>query len=152
MNVRGYGRRSDDDQSAYSPPAQERACKDWTRANGHEWKGWFFDDDLSGKREDRPELQKLLRAAQADPGSIVVVHKFDRLNRDTEALLRIVYKVLLPKRVQVHSISEVFDPYTPLGKVMLTIGGSVSTSAGLEAALTTWDAFPARWLTWQAAA
>ena len=73
-------------------------------------------------------------------------------NRDTEALLRIVYKVLLPKRVQVHSISEVFDPYTPLGKVMLTIGGSVSTSAGLEAALTTWDAFPARWLTWQAAA
>lgn len=127
MNVRGYGRRSDDDQSAYSPPAQERACKDWARANGHEWKGWFFDDDLSGKREDRPELQKLLRAAQADPGSIVVVHKFDRLNRDTEALLRIVYKVLLPKRVQVHSISEVFDPYTPLGKVMLTIGGSVST-------------------------
>lgn len=64
MNVRGYGRRSDDDQSAYSPPAQERACKDWTRANGHEWKGWFFDDDLSGKREDRPELQKLLRTAR----------------------------------------------------------------------------------------
>ena len=29
--------------------------------------------------------------------------------------------------MQVHSISEVFDPYTPLGKVMLTIGGSVST-------------------------
>lgn len=27
-----------------------------------------------------------------------------------------------------------------------------ATSAGLEAALTTWDAFPARWLTWQAAA
>ena len=127
MNVRGYGRRSDDDQSAYSPPAQARACEAWARAGGHEWKGWYFDDDLSGKREDRPQLLELLRVAQADPGSIVIVHKFDRLNRDTEALLRIVYKVLLPKRVQVHSVSEIFDPYTPLGKVMLTIGGSVST-------------------------
>jgi DNA invertase Pin-like site-specific DNA recombinase len=87
----------------------------------------YIDDDLSGKREDRTRFQQLLADAKADPGSIVVVHKFDRLARDTEVLLRVIYKELKPKRVHVVSVSEAIDPYTPLGKAMLTVSGSFST-------------------------
>lgn len=125
MNVRGYGRTSTDDQSGFSLPAQKRACEEWAKANGHTWAGWFYDDDLSGKREDRPKFQALINAAKDDPGSIVIVHKFDRLARDTEILLRIVYKEL--RRVRVLSVTESIDLYTPLGKVMFTMQGSLST-------------------------
>jgi DNA invertase Pin-like site-specific DNA recombinase len=127
MRARLYIRRSDDDQSAYSPEAQERRARDYCAARGYVVVGVHLDDDLSGKLEHRGNLQRLLAAAMADPGSVVVVDKFDRLARDTELLLRTVYKTLLPRRVTVESVTESIDPYTPLGKAMLTVSGSFST-------------------------
>lgn len=127
QHYRGYGRRSDDDQSAWSPEAQERAARTRCDERGGLWCGWYLDDDISGTREDRPAFQQLLKDAAADPDSIVVVHKFDRIARDTETLLRVVYKVLWTKRVRVESVAEAIDPYTPLGKMMLTLSGGVST-------------------------
>ncbi len=127
MRARLYVRRSDDDQSAYSPEAQERRGRDHCAARGYDVAGVYLDDDLSGKLEHRGNLQRMIADATADPGSVVVVDKFDRLARDTELLLRTVYKVLLPKRVTVESVTEAIDPYTPLGKAMLTVSGSFST-------------------------
>ena len=126
-NARIYIRRSDDDQSAYSPEAQERQCREWCTQYAHTVVGVYIDDDLSGTRDDRPNLQRLVKEARADAGSLVVVHKFDRLARDTEVLLRTVYKELLPRRVRVESVMERIDAYTPLGKLMLTYSGGVST-------------------------
>jgi DNA invertase Pin-like site-specific DNA recombinase len=125
--ARIYIRRSDDDQSTWSPEAQEREDRRWCGDHGHEVIELYIDDDLSGKREDRPRFQQLLADAKADRGSLVIVHKFDRLARDTETLLRIVYKELLPRQVHVASVTEAIDPYTPLGKMMLTLSGGVST-------------------------
>src|ERR1041384_3833730 len=116
VRARIYIRRSDDEQSTWSPEAQEREDRRWCADKGHEIVGVYIDDDLSGKREDRTRFQQLLNDAKADPGSIVVVHKFDRLARDTEVLLRVVYKELLPRRVKVFSVLEQIDPYNPLGK------------------------------------
>lgn len=127
MRARLYIRRSDDDQSAYSPEAQERRERDYCATRGYAVVGVYTDDDLSGKLEHRGNLQRMLADACADPGSVVVVDKYDRLARDTELLLRTVYKVLLPKRVTVESVTESIDPYTPLGKAMLTVSGSFST-------------------------
>jgi DNA invertase Pin-like site-specific DNA recombinase len=127
MRARLYIRRSDDDQSAYSPEAQERRGRDHCAARGHVVVGAYLDDDLSGKLEHRGNLQRLLADAAADPGSVVVVDKFDRLARDTELLLRTIYKTLLGRRVSVESVTEAIDPYTPLGKMMLTVSGGVST-------------------------
>src|SRR5690349_23845445 len=118
--ARIYIRRSEDDQSGYSPEAQDRESRRWCDDHGHELVAEpYTDDDLSGGRENRTNFQRLLTNAKADPGSIIVVHKFDRLARDTEVLLRVIYKELLPKRIKVYSVLESFDPYTPLGKMML---------------------------------
>jgi len=125
--ARIYIRRSDDDQSAYSPEAQDRRLRDHCAARGHTIVEAYLDDDTSGKLELRGNLQRMLKDAAADPGSVVVVDKFDRLARDTELLLRTIYKTLLPKRVTVESVTESIDPYTPLGKMMLTVSGGVST-------------------------
>lgn len=125
-NARIYIRRSDNEQSGFSPAAQEREARRWCEDNGHTIAGIYIDDDLSGKREDRSEFQRLLTEAKADRGSIVVVHKFDRLARDTEVILRIVYTELLPKRVRVFSALENFDIYTPHGKAMLSVSATFS--------------------------
>lgn len=127
MRARLYIRRSDDDQSAYSPEAQERRARDHCAARGHVVVGVYTDDDLSGKIEHRGNLQRMLADATSDPGSVVVVDKFDRLARDTELLLRTIYKTLHSRRVTVESVTESIDPYTPLGKMMLTVSGGVST-------------------------
>lgn len=125
--ARIYIRRSDDEQSAYSPEAQRRACELYAAQHGHVVVGTFEDDDASGKVEKRPGLQELLKTAKADRGSLIIVHRFDRFARDTEALLRIVYKVLEPAGVLVTSASEAINPYEPIGKMMLTVSGGVST-------------------------
>ena len=85
--ARIYIRRSDDDQSAWSPQAQERQGRQWCEQNGHEVVDVYVDDDLSSRRADRPDFERLQRDAIADPGSLVVVHKVDRLARDTELIL-----------------------------------------------------------------
>lgn len=125
--ARIYIRRSDDEQSGFSPAAQERVARRWCADNGREVVAVYTDDDLSGKREDRSAFQQMLKEAKADPDSIIVVHKFDRLARDTETILRIVYKELLPKRVKVFSALENFDIYTPHGKAMLSVSATFST-------------------------
>lgn len=126
--ARIYIRRSNEDQSAFSPEAQCRQCRQWCATNGHEVvEPLYVDDDISGMREDRPQLQRLIADARTDPGSLVVVHKLDRLARDTEMMLRIVYKQLLPRRVQVESVSERMDFYTPVGKALLTVSGAFAT-------------------------
>lgn len=125
--ARIYIRRSDEDQSALSPEAQDREGRRWCTQHEHEVVEVYKDDDLSGGKEDRTNFQRLLADAKADPGSIIVVHKFDRLARDTEVLLRVIYKELLPRRVKVYSVMESIDLYTPLGKAMLTVSGSFST-------------------------
>ena len=118
-DARGYGRRSDDDQSTFSPAAQQRAVEAWCQANGHTLVAWYFDDDLSGKKEDRDNFQLLLNDACAHPGSLVIVHKIDRLARDTEVILN-RHKRLRKARVRLCSVSEPIDFDTPFGTVVLT--------------------------------
>src|SRR5262245_10018627 len=121
--ARIYIRRSDDDQSGFSPEAQDRECRAWCATPGHTVVGIYTDDHLSGRQEERAQFQQMLADAKDDPGSLIVVHKYDRLARDTELILRTVYKTLLPKRVRVASVSEAFDIYTPQGKAFLTVVG-----------------------------
>jgi site-specific DNA recombinase len=123
--ARIYIRRSDDDQSAWSPEAQEREARRWCADNGHEVVGVYIDDDFSGRREERPEFQRLLTEAKADPGSLVVVHKFDRVGRDAEVILR-TYKELKRRRVKLISVSERFDPDEPIGAFMLSVSAGAA--------------------------
>jgi len=79
----------------------------------------YVDDDLSGKRADRPDFERLLSDACADPDSIVLVHKIDRLARDTELILN-RHKKLRKHRVKLISIMEPIDYDTPFGTTALT--------------------------------
>src|SRR3954469_15464246 len=117
--ARVYIRRSSEEQSAWSPQAQERLARQWCEQNAHELVDIYIDDDFSGRRADRPDFERLQRDAIADPGSFVVVHKVDRLGRDTELILN-RHKCFKRNKIKLVSICEPIDFDTPYGTVILT--------------------------------
>jgi site-specific DNA recombinase len=118
-HARIYIRRSDDDQSTYSPEAQERQNRLYCELHQHTVVEVFLDDDLTGTKESRPAFKRLIEAACADPSSVVIIHKIDRLARDAEVVLRTIKK-FDKYNVTLISVSEQIDFSTPIGRVMLT--------------------------------
>lgn len=77
-----------------------------------------FEEKVSAKDTNRPELQKLLEFARE--GDTIVVHDFSRLARNTKDLLEITER-LTAKGVTLISNKENIDTSTATGKLMLTM-------------------------------
>ena len=82
----------------------------------------IFEEKVSAKDTNRPELKKLLEFARE--GDTIVVHDFSRLARNTKDLLDIVER-LNDKGVTLISNKENIDTSTPSGKLMLTMIGAI---------------------------
>ena len=101
----------------------------------------IFEEQASGGRWDRPELQRLL--GHLRPGDVVVVWKLDRLSRSLKDLLAIMDKVT-QAQAGFRSLTEAIDTTTPAGRMMMQIVGSFAeferamlrerTQAGLDEA------------------
>jgi len=83
----------------------------------------YFEEKISGKNTDRPELNKLL--AFARNGDTVYIDDFSRLARNTKDLLEII-ETFEANGVQVISNKERLDTGTPQGKLMLTVMGAIA--------------------------
>lgn len=77
-----------------------------------------FEEKLSGKNTDRPQLQAML--AYLREGDTLYVESFSRLARSTRDLLNIV-NTLTEKGVSFVSLKENVDTTTSQGKFMLTV-------------------------------
>ena len=77
-----------------------------------------FEEKLSGKNTDRPQLQAML--AYLREGDTLYVESFSRLYRSTRDLLNIV-NTLTEKGVSFVSLKENVDTTTSQGKFMLTV-------------------------------
>ena len=77
-----------------------------------------FEEKLSGKNTDRPQLQAML--AYLREGDTLYVESFSRLARSTRDLLNIV-NTLTEKGVSFVSLKENVDNTTSQGKFMLTV-------------------------------
>lgn len=120
MRAAIYIRRSRDEQSEYSPEAQERQCRLYCELHGFEAvKTAYVDDDYSGTRSDRPDFERMLDDARAGKIQAVVVHKLDRLARNAELALRTINE-LERLNVTFISVSENIDFSTPMGRMVLT--------------------------------
>jgi DNA invertase Pin-like site-specific DNA recombinase len=88
---------------------------------------------ISGAKDSRPELNRLLADAHKRRFDVVAVWKFDRFARSTSHLLRALetFKTL---GVEFCSFSEQLDTSTPAGKMVFTVLGAV---AELERSLIT---------------
>ncbi|MFT9848984.1 recombinase family protein [Aneurinibacillus sp. REN35] len=101
----------------------------------------IYTEKMSGKRDDRPELQRCLDALRN--GDTLVVYKLDRLGRSTFKLLELTAE--LEKRgVEFVSIRDNIDTSTAVGKAMFRMMAVLAemerdiiaerTQAGLQAA------------------
>lgn len=87
-----------------------------------------YEDKLSGKDRNRPQLELML--ANLRSGDIVNVHSMDRLARNTRDLLNIVNEINnIGATIKFHKENLTFEPCKedPYQKLMMTMLGAVST-------------------------
>jgi DNA invertase Pin-like site-specific DNA recombinase len=87
--------------------------------------GEYVDVGISGIKERRPELDRLMSDAHRRKFEIVVVWKFDRFARSVSHLPRAL-ETSRALGVEFVSFSEQLDTSTPAGKLVFTVLGAVA--------------------------
>lgn len=88
MNVVIYARFSSSSQREASIEEQVKICREYANKNKHAVIKIYSDNAISGKTDDRPQLQKLLADSSRLMFQGVLVYSIDRFGRDlTQTLL-----------------------------------------------------------------
>jgi DNA invertase Pin-like site-specific DNA recombinase len=95
-----------------------------------ERRGWavfdtYVDNGVSGKRDSRPALNRLMEDAHARRFDVVVCWRFDRFSRSVSHLCRAL-ETFNALDIQFVSLCEQVDTNTPTGKLVFTILGAVA--------------------------
>src|SRR5579863_5563489 len=108
-----------------SPAMQTRELEEYCQRRGWEVAGCYVDTGISGAKESRPELDRLIADAHRRRFDAVAVWKFDRFARSVSHLLRALetFKAL---GIDFVSLSEQMDTSTPTGKMVFTVLGAVA--------------------------
>ena len=98
-------------------------------------RGWqateFIDQGISGAKEKRPALDRLLREVKARRVDVVVVAAFDRVGRSVRHLVETL-ELFRHLGVEFVSLREQIDTGSPLGQAVFTI---IAAIAQLERSL-----------------
>ena len=88
MNAVIYARFSSSSQREASIEQQVKVCREYAERNKHAVIKVYSDCAISGKTDDRPQLQKLLSDSSRQMFQAVLVYSIDRFGRDlTQTLL-----------------------------------------------------------------
>ena len=93
--------------------------RDWNLADE------YVDVGISGTKEKRPQLDRLMADAHKRRFDIVVVWKFDRFARSVSHLLRAL-ETFQALGIEFVSLTEGVDTSTPAGKMVFTVLGAVA--------------------------
>jgi DNA invertase Pin-like site-specific DNA recombinase len=104
---------------------QTRELREYCNLRGWKLTGQYVDEGISGTKDSRPELNKLMADAHRRRFDAVVVWRFDRFARSVSHLLRALetFKAL---GIEFVSLSEQVDTSTPTGKMVFTVLGAVA--------------------------
>ena len=107
------------------PEMQLRELREYCGRRGWTLAAEYIDNGISGAKETRPELDKLMADAGRRRFDAVVVWKFDRFARSVTHLLRALdtFRAL---GVEFVSLSESLDTSTPAGRMVFTVLGAVA--------------------------
>jgi DNA invertase Pin-like site-specific DNA recombinase len=108
-----------------SPEMQLRELREFVHRRGWQVATEYVDEGISGSKEKRPELDKLMSAAHKRHFDVVIVWKFDRFARSVSHLLRAL-ETFQALGVEFVSLSEQKDTSTPTGKMVFTVLGAVA--------------------------
>ena len=107
------------------PEMQLRELREYCQRRGWEVSQEYVDVGISGAKEKRPELDRLLADAHRRHFDAVVVWRFDRFARSVSHLLRAL-DIFRSLGIEFVSLSEQVDTSTPTGKMIFTVLGAVA--------------------------
>ena len=104
---------------------QLRELREYCGRRGWIVAGEYVDAGISGAKDRRPELDRLMAEAYRRRFDVVAVWKFDRFARSVSHLLRALdtFRVL---GIEFASLSESLDTATPAGRMVFTVLGAVA--------------------------
>jgi len=107
------------------PTMQTRELEEYCQRRGWEVHDTYVDNGYSGKKDSRPNLNRMMQDAHERRFDVVVVWRFDRFARSVSHLLRAL-ETFNSLGVQFVSLSEQVDTSTPTGKMVFTVLGAVA--------------------------
>jgi DNA invertase Pin-like site-specific DNA recombinase len=124
MRVAIYARVSTAN-NGQDPTVQTRELREYAERRGWKVFAEYVDIGVSGTKETRPELDRLMADAHRRRFDAVVVWKFDRFARSVSHLLRAL-ETFRAQGIEFVSFSEQLDTSTPAGKMVFTVLGAVA--------------------------
>ncbi len=107
------------------PTMQTRELEEFCQRRGWDISGRYVDQGVSGAKDSRPELNRLMADAHSRRFDVVAVWKFDRFARSVSHLLRAL-ETFQALGIEFVSLSEQVDTSTPTGKMVFTVLGAVA--------------------------
>jgi len=121
LKVAIYSRKSVETDTGESIKNQITICKQYFKRQNEECKFEIFEDEgFSGSNINRPSFQRMMELAKIKQFDIIAVYKIDRIARNIVDFVN-VYDELDKLNIKLISITEGFDPSTPVGKMMMMI-------------------------------
>ena len=108
-----------------NPEVQTRAIEEYCQRRGFEIFSVYVDRGVSGKKDSRPQLNRMMEDAHQRRFDVIVVARFDRFARSVSHLLRAL-ETFNALGIQFVSLAEQVDTSTPTGKMIFTVLGAVS--------------------------
>jgi DNA invertase Pin-like site-specific DNA recombinase len=108
-----------------SSEMQLRELREYCERRGWQIAGEYVDVGISGTKDKRPQLDRMMADAHKRRFDVVAVWKFDRFARSVSHLLRALdtFHVL---GIEFVSLSESLDTATPAGRMVFTVLGAVA--------------------------
>jgi DNA invertase Pin-like site-specific DNA recombinase len=107
------------------PTMQLRELREYCQRRGWTVTGEYVDVGVSGSKDSRPELNRLMTDAHRRNFDAVLVWRFDRFARSVSLLLRAL-ETFKSQGIEFISYSEQMDTSTPTGKMIFTVLGAVA--------------------------
>jgi DNA invertase Pin-like site-specific DNA recombinase len=104
---------------------QTRELEQFALARGWHMVDAYIDAGVSGAKDSRPELNRLMADAHKRRFDVVAVWRFDRFARSVSHLLRAL-ETFNALGIAFVSLSEQMDTTTPTGKMVFTVLGAVA--------------------------
>jgi DNA invertase Pin-like site-specific DNA recombinase len=108
-----------------SPQMQIDCLREYAQRRGLEIIEEYIDNGISGTKDRRPALDRLMDASRRRQHDMVLVYRFDRMARSTSHLLRVLEE-FEGLGINFVSYSEGLELGSALGRAMFTIIGALA--------------------------
>src|SRR5499426_1591936 len=116
VSTKGHGQNTD---------TQALAVREYAVHRSFDIIDEYKDEGISGSKDSRPALDRLMKDARARKFDVVIVARFDRFARSVSHLLRALEE-FNQLGIDFVSLSESIDTSTPMGKMIFTVLGAVA--------------------------